>query len=183
MDNQDKVADWLEQLLQIAFVVLAILNIQHHAGRHIDYIHYIMTSSETAFTETIDFFAHLIYTSALFVCRLSGLAFYQRLCELHDKLSLAIKLTAGFLIAAYIPQMFIIIFHCSPVTSLWPYSFQDHVLMYKCLTWGEVYLINSTLSLACDFFMFAIPMVFIHSLMLPLPKRIRLFLVLFPGVV
>ena len=69
--------------------------------------------------------------TALLVCRLSDLAFYHLLCELHDRLSLAIKCALLLLIAAYLPQMCLIIFHCKPVTGLWPYPWElrsvDHI--------------------------------------------------------
>lgn len=170
------------QMLQIAFIALSIRNINLGTGRHIEYIEYVMAENQSEETERLDFAAHLIYTSALFVCRLSGLAFYHRLCELHDSLSVAIKCSTIFLVAAYLPQMALIIFHCKPVTGLWPYSWQVKSVHYTCLTWGLVYSVNSGLSLVCDIFMFAIPMALIHVLKLPLNSKLRLYLVLLPGL-
>jgi hypothetical protein len=85
-------------------------------------IEYVLARSQTKKSEVLDFSAHLIYTTALFVCRLSGLAFYRRLCKLHDRLYMAIKCALLAHIAAYLPQVFLIILHCKPVTGLWPYS-------------------------------------------------------------
>jgi hypothetical protein len=175
-------ATHLGQILQIAFIALSITNINFGSGRHIEYIEYVMTEAQSERMESLDFAAHLIYTSALFMCRLSGLAFYHRLCELHDNLSVAIKFTAMFLVAAYLPQMALITFHCNPVTALWPYSWQAKSVQYICLTWGLVYVINSALSLLCDIFMFAIPMGLIHALKLPFNCKLRLYLVLLPGL-
>lgn len=151
-------------------------------GRHLQYIEYVLTEAQTVRSEVLDFASHLIYTSALFFCRISGLAFYRRLCELHDRLSLAIKCALVLLIAAYLPQMALIIFHCNPVTGLWPYSWQMKSLDYKCLTWGLVYTVNSGLSLVCDMFMFVIPGALIHTINLPRRQKIRLYMVLLPGV-
>jgi hypothetical protein len=151
-------------------------------GRHLEYIEYVMTGAQTEESEVLDFSAHLIYTTALFCCRLSGLAFYRRLCELHDRLSLAIKCALLLLIAAYLPQMCLIIFHCKPVTGLWPYSWQTRSVDYVCLTWGLVYTVNSGLSLVCDMFMFVIPGVLIHTIQLPPRRKLHLYLVLLPGV-
>jgi hypothetical protein len=166
----------------VAFIVLSIILIDLGAGRHIEYIKYVLTQSQTDKTERLDFAAHLIYTTALFVCRLSGLSFYHRLCELHDRLSIAIKVAALLLVAAYLPQMLLIILHCRPVTTLWPYSWQPGFENFVCIPWGAVYVTNSTLSLMCDLFMFAIPMALIHTLRLGTWANVRLYAVLLPGI-
>ncbi|KIN03282.1 hypothetical protein OIDMADRAFT_178902 [Oidiodendron maius Zn] len=75
-------------LLQVAFIALAGFLIDLGTGRHLQYIEYVLTPSQTEKSEVLNFSAHLIYTTALFVCRLSGLAFYRRLCELHETLEL-----------------------------------------------------------------------------------------------
>jgi hypothetical protein len=162
--------------------VLGFYLIDLGTGRHLQYIEYVMTESQTIKSETLDFAAHLIYTSALFFCRISGLAFYRRLCELHDRLSLAIKIALVLLIAAYIPQMCLIIFHCKPVTGLWPSSWQQHSINYTCLTWGVVYTVNSGLSLVCDMLMFVIPVALIQTIALPPSRKLHLYMVLLPRV-
>lgn len=173
---------FLSVLLQIAFTVLCVILINLGSGRHIEYIQYVLTESQTNITESLDFVAHLIYTSALFVCRLSGLTFYYRLCGHHDKLSIAVKCTVVFLIAAYIPQICLIIFHCRPVTGLWPYAWQPESPNFVCLSWGIVYSVNSALSLTCDILLFAIPAAMIKSLKVSKRRKIQLSFVLFPGV-
>lgn len=170
------------QLLQIAFISLAGFLVDLGTGRHLEYIEYVLTPSQTKKSEVLDFSAHLIYTTALFVCRLSGLVFYRRLCELHDRLFLAIK--CGFLvhIAAYLPQMCLVIFHCKPVTGLWPYLWERGSADSVCLSWGLVYAVNSGLSLLCDILMFAIPVGLISTISLPPSRKLRLYLILLPGV-
>lgn len=121
------------KVLQVAFIVLAVLLIDIGTGRHLQYIEYVMTTSQTKKSEVLDFSAHLIYTTALFSSRLSGLAFYHRLCELYNLLFLAVKCALVLLIAAYLPQTCLIIFHCNPVTGLWPYSWQLGSMDYVCL--------------------------------------------------
>jgi rhodopsin domain-containing protein len=162
--------------------VLGFFLIDLGTGRHLQYIEYVMSANQTVNSEVLDFTAHLIYTTALFFCRLSGLAFYRRLCELHHRLSLAIKCALVLLIAAYIPQMCLIIFHCRPVTGLWPYSWQLRSVDYTCLTWGLVYTVNSGLSLVCDIFMFVIPVALIQTIALPPRRKLHLYMVLLPGV-
>ncbi|KAK5220288.1 hypothetical protein LTR47_011261, partial [Exophiala xenobiotica] len=57
--------------LLLAFVVLCVILIKLGSGRHYDYIQYVMPLSRVKVTETLDFAAHIIYTTALFACRFS----------------------------------------------------------------------------------------------------------------
>ncbi|KAJ5355911.1 hypothetical protein N7517_010520 [Penicillium concentricum] len=166
----------------ITFVVLSIILINLGSGRHIEYIQYVLSPDTVRDTEVLDFVAHILYTTALFLCRLSGLAFYYRLTARSTKLHLSIIIAAPLLLAAYLPQIFLLIFHCKPVTGLWPYEWQVEPKTYKCLSWGLVYSVNSALSLACDLLMFVIPAALIKGLHVSLEKKIKLSIVMFPGV-
>lgn len=119
----------------VTFVVLCIILIKEGSGRHIEYIEYVLTESQTDTTEINDYVAHLIYTSALFICRLSGLAFFSRLCSRHKPLLRGIRAAVVFLVCAFIPQFLLILLHCNPVTGLWPYGWQNTAADYKCVTW------------------------------------------------
>ncbi|KAL9059277.1 MAG: hypothetical protein Q9162_001314 [Coniocarpon cinnabarinum] len=168
----------------VGFVVLSQLLIDMGSGRHYDYIQDVMPMSRVEQSEVLDFAAHLIYTTALFACRLSGLAFYEkRIISNATRFKWAIRITAGFLTAAYIPQMMLIVFHCTPVTGLWPYDWQSTPRQYSCLAWGVVYSVNSTISLASDVALFAIPIVILYSLQcLSYSKRVKLAFVIMPGI-
>jgi len=74
------------------------------------------------------------------------------------------------------------LFHCLPVTGLWPYAWQKEINDYKCITWGIVYSVNSSLSLVCDLIIFAIPAVIIKNLHINRRRKIQLSFVLLPGV-
>ncbi|KAF7519245.1 hypothetical protein PCG10_010107 [Penicillium crustosum] len=169
-------------MLYIAFVILSITLINLGSGRHIEYIQYVLSLPTVRETEVLDFIAHIIYTTALFLCRLSGLAFYFRLTARSTKLHMSIIIAVPLLFAAYLPQIFLLIFHCRPVTGLWPYEWQVEPKTYNCLTWGLVYSVNSGLSLACDILMFAIPAALIKGLHVSLEKKIKLSFVMFPGI-
>ncbi|KAJ5128118.1 hypothetical protein N7448_008897 [Penicillium atrosanguineum] len=125
-------------------------------------------------TEVLDFVAHVLYTTALFLCRLSGLAFYYRLTARTGKLHIAILVATLFLFIAYLLQLFLLIFHCRPVTVLWPYGWQSEPTTYKCLSLGLVYSVNSGVSLACDVIMFIIPSILIKQLHVSREKKIKL---------
>lgn len=165
-----------------AFISLCIVLIHLGSGRHFLYIQYILDNRTINQTEVLDFAAHLIYTTALLLCRLSGLAFYARISNRNEKLIWAIRIAAIFITAAYLPQIFLIIFHCLPVTGFWPYAFQSEVNNFKCLQWGEVYVTNSVISLICDLILFTIPSAIIAMLQLSLYRKIMLSLVMMPGL-
>ncbi|TKA77227.1 hypothetical protein B0A49_03620 [Cryomyces minteri] len=169
-------------VLYIAFVFLCVILIKEGSGRHIEYIQYVLTPDQVNLTEINDFAAHIIYTTALFVCRMSGLSFYHHLCDRHQRLLTVIKCAAVFLICAYLPQLFLLIFHCLPVTGLWPYAWQAESADFTCITWGAVYSVNSGLSLVCDVILFAIPVTMIRLLQVSLSRKIKLSFVLLPGV-
>ncbi|TKA67188.1 hypothetical protein B0A55_10622 [Friedmanniomyces simplex] len=177
--------DWLALstlIPYIAFMSLCIVLIHLGSGRHLAYIQYILENATINTTEVLDFCAHITYTTALLTCRLSGLAFYARITEGSQRLIWTIRAAAGFMIMAYLPQVFLIIFHCLPITGFWPYSFQPEVNNYTCLQWGEVYVTNSVISLLCDMVLLAIPVPLITRLKVDSATKIRLFLVLMPGL-
>lgn len=172
----------LTMIVYIVFVVLSIALINLGSGRHIEYIQYVLSMPTVRETEVLDFVAHILYTTALFLCRLSGLAFYFRISARSSKLRLGIMVVAGIITAAYLPQIFLLIFHCKPVTGLWPYEWQVEPINYTCLSWGLVYSVNSGVSLSCDVMMFIIPGILIKELHVSLKKKIKLSVVMFPGV-
>ncbi|KAA8650247.1 hypothetical protein EYZ11_003838 [Aspergillus tanneri] len=180
--GMDDILAVLTMLIYISFVVLSIILIDLGSGRHFGYIQYVLSMPTVRETEVLDFVAHVLYTTALFLCRLSGLAFYHRLAARSGRLHLAIKIAAVFLFAAFLPQFFLLIFHCRPVTGLWPYPWQEEPVAYNCLTWGLVYSVNSAVSLTCDILMFIIPAILIKNLHVSLKKKMKLSLVMFPGV-
>ncbi|KAL0934102.1 integral membrane protein pth11-like protein [Colletotrichum truncatum] len=165
----------------IAFVPFCIILINIGSGRHFEYIQYVMTQDTLEETEILDFAAHLIYTTALLFCRYSGLAFYYRVCGIHDSFLKSIKWLAGFIFAGYLTQMLLIVFHCLPVTGLWPYEWQTQFNQYKCLPWGFVYGINSAVSLLCDFVLFGIPIAMLRMLEMTRKRKIQLACILLPG--
>jgi hypothetical protein len=98
-----------------AFMALCLALIYEGSGRHIAYIQYVLTLPEVEETEVVDYAAHLIYTATLYFCRLSGLAFFSRLCSTHPTFRISIWACGGFLTAAFIVQFLLILFHCLPV--------------------------------------------------------------------
>lgn len=98
-----------------AFMALCLVLIYEGSGRHIEYIQYVLTLPEVEETEVVDYAAHLIYTATLYFCRLSGLAFFSRLCSTHPTFRISIWACGFFLTAAFIVQFLLILLHCLPV--------------------------------------------------------------------
>ncbi|RDL30430.1 Uncharacterized protein BP5553_10308 [Venustampulla echinocandica] len=170
-------------VIYVTFIGLGIQLLKMDSGRHIEYIQYVMSNEVANKTQVYDFVAHLIYTTALYVCRISGLVFYKRLCDRHNTLLLCVRAAFVFMTVAYIPQMFLIIFHCLPVTGLWPYGWQPELDKFKCMPWGVVYITNSSISLVSDLVVFAIPAALVSMFRASLMMKLKLSLVLFPGVI
>lgn len=172
--------------LYVAFVGIAITVIHAGEGRHILWIvlQGMIDVHVVTVQETLDFTVHLVYNTALYCCRLSALAFYQRLSGSHPTMKWMI--IAGYVIITcfYLPQMFTLIFHCNPVTAIWPYDFQIDSLSttYTCLSWGLVYLINGCLSVASDLIIFVIPAYLIAIYNASTSAKLKLAMILFPGV-
>lgn len=133
-------------------------------------------------TQILDFAAHIVYTTALLLCRVSGLAFYHRICGLHTGFLISIYVVGTFLVVGYLPQLFLIIFHCQPVTALWPYGWEPDADQYTCLQWGLVYSVNSSISLVCDLLLFGIPLAMLKMLEMPRKRKVQLALILLPGI-
>ncbi|GME66157.1 Integral membrane protein [Neofusicoccum parvum] len=172
----------LTAILFIVFIALCLELLTLGSGRHIEYIQYVLPFSTVNATEVEDFAAHIIYTTALYICRISGLSFYRRLCARHPSLELAVKISFALITAGYLPQILLIIFHCRPVTGLWPYTWQPEHAAHTCTDWGIVYLTNSIISLASDFILFIIPIALIAIYRGSLANKIKLSVVLIPGI-
>lgn len=153
-------------------------------GRHGAYVEYVMSldDARTVHGEMLDVVLHFIYITALFTCRLSGLAFYTRLSDAHNKLYVTVRICGGVFVVLFMAQFFLLLFHCIPVTGIWSYSWQPDFHQYKCVSWGAVYITISCLSFVCDVIMFVIPSMLIHLLHVPLRRKLGLAMVMFPGV-
>lgn len=121
------------QTVYIVFSILSIILVNLGSGRHMESIQYVLSLPTIRETEVLDFVAHILYTTALFLYRLSGLIFYFRISARSSKLRTGIIVVCGFITAAYLPQIFLLIFHCKPVTGFWPYEWQVEPINY-CLS-------------------------------------------------
>ena len=163
-------------------VALGVVLINLGSGRHYAYIQYGRPLSEVNTTQVLDIVARIMYITALVLCRGSVLAFYARLASKHYRLKYMIWGTTAFVVAAFVTQLFLVIFHCSPVTFLWPYDWQPEFADYDCMNWGNIYISSAAISIACDLALLAIPIWLLYLLQTNKKSKILLSLVLLPGL-
>lgn len=166
----------------LAFVVQCCILIKIGAGRREEYLRYVWTEQTLILDLYLDYTAHITYIIALLVCRLSGLAFYSRLCLRIPGYLLMIKIVAGMLVAAFLLQLSLLIFHCHPITALWPFPWQAIAKDYKCLQWVQIYSVITAMSLFSDLLLFGIPITMLRSLDLPKKRKTQLACILLPGI-
>lgn len=174
----------LAMALYTAYLGMAIHTINLGEGRHILWIvlQGMIDVTVVSKQEIMDFALHLVYNTALVACRLSALAFFHRLSGSSKIVRNMVVIGYVVMTLFYLPQMFTLIFHCHPVTALWPYDFQVESSSYTCLSWGLVYLVNGCLSVASDLMLFAVPAVLIRSIKTDKATKFKLALILYPGI-
>lgn len=148
-------------------------------ARHYAYYLFVLDDTHYVRFQIFDTVVQLGYLTALALCRLSGLAFYYRICSLHMEFLIAIGIIFGLITAGYIAQMGLIIFHCIPVSLIWNPITPDSGL--QCLFWVEVFTSNSIISLICDCLLFGIPAVMLWVLKMPQKQKVQLASILLPG--
>ncbi|KAM4062667.1 protein related to integral membrane protein pth11 [Hirsutella rhossiliensis] len=166
----------------IPFAALCLELVRLGGAKHAAYRDFVLDDATYARFMTVDSIAHLTYSTALLLCRVSGLAFYYRICGLHKEFLIAIRIVFSVLFAGYLAQILLIIFHCRPVTLLWTSMTPEDNDKYQCIEWVDVYVTSSVISLTCDFLLFGIPIAMIRVLDMPRKRKIQLGCILLPGV-
>ena len=169
-------------LIFIPYIVCVITAINTGAGRHVEYVWYVLDTAALLRCEILDFIVHILYTVALFMCRLSGLVFYFHICGYSSKFRIAIWILGVLLFASFMPQLMLLVFHCKPVTAAWFYSWQPGYTTHECMSWPMVYGVNAGVSLASDFVVFGIPIAMLWGLNVSRKKKVQLASILLPGV-
>ncbi|KAK8923386.1 hypothetical protein VCV18_007449 [Metarhizium anisopliae] len=112
----------------IPFMALCIRLIIMGAGQNPMWMYFMMDDETYTQIQALDTIAHLIYSTALVLCRISGIAFYWRLCYMDKKFLLAIKCIAAIILAGYVAQICLLIFHCLPVSMVWVFYTKEDVI-------------------------------------------------------
>ncbi|KAL1980217.1 hypothetical protein VTN96DRAFT_4451 [Rasamsonia emersonii] len=101
-------------LLSFAVMALSFQVLRYGAGRHI----YALEPAEMVKLYKWLVAAQLVYMFCLWLCRLSGLAFYARLNQM-PRFKLYLRISYAFVTAVFIAQVLIIALQCIPLAALW----------------------------------------------------------------
>lgn len=119
--------------------------------------------------------AQLVYMVNLWLCRISGLAFYARLNPM-PRFQLYLRISFTFVTAVYISQTLIIALQCIPLAALW------HGAKGTCMGSNAVFVSTSVLTIMCDSLVLLLPLNIVFSLKVDLARRLVLMLILCMGV-
>ncbi|PHH91416.1 hypothetical protein CDD83_559 [Cordyceps sp. RAO-2017] len=133
----------------------------------------------------IEYAVFPLYCTTLVLTRVSGLAFYYRICHLYQEFLVTIKVVFGILVAGYVVEALLLIFHCWPLTSLF------HSRGYACfedgcftcfVTWFHASIAISTISFVSDLLLFSLPVAMLRALPhMPRKQKMQLACILLPG--
>jgi hypothetical protein len=117
----------------------------------------------------------MVYMFNLWLCRVSGLAFYARLNPMPQFI-LYLRLSFAFITAVYIAQTLIIALQCIPLAALWGAA------EGKCMGSKIVFISTGALTIACDSLILLLPLKIVMSLQAKLARKLALLGVLCFGI-
>lgn len=139
-------------MVAIMALVLEIINLG--CGLHIWAIPPLMLVSMFKHLYAVQ----LIYTTALWLCRISGLAFYSRLCKDVTRFRMHMWLASIFVTAVFITQFLILALQCIPIQALW------HDGPGQCMTTRASFISTGAMTITCDSIILLIPVRIIWDL-------------------
>jgi hypothetical protein len=152
-----------------------MLQVLHHgAGRHLAALD--PTAAPPLYKWLVA--GQLIYMFNLYICRLSGLAFYARLNSMPQYV-FYLRLSFGFITAVYICQTLIIALQCIPLSALWDPAVQGKG---RCISTMVVNYVTASMTIVCDSIVLLLPMNIIWTLKAKLARKVALGVVLCFGV-
>lgn len=120
--------------------------------------------------------AQFIYFLTLWLCRVSGLAFYARVNPM-PRFKLYLRISFAFVTAVYIAQTLIIALQCIPIQALW-----DPTVKGKCMGSTAVFISTSVLTIVCDTLILFLPINIVLSLQASLSRKLVLLFVFCFGI-
>lgn len=161
------------KVVSVGTLAMCIRVIDLGAGRHIEAI--------TPPAALVKMYQHLvglqiIYHINLGLCRVSGVAFYARLCKNAGRSGLYMWIAFAFVTAVAVTQILILGLQCIPLKALW----RDGP--GKCMTQYSVFISTAAMTIICDSLVLMIPLRIIWGLKMNLRRKIALGVVLLIGV-
>ncbi|GKZ17773.1 hypothetical protein AbraCBS73388_010092 [Aspergillus brasiliensis] len=161
----------MAMLLNIIIMALTLQVLRHGAGLHI----WALNTDSTPLLYKWLVAAQLVYMIALWICRLSGLAFYHRLNPM-PQFQLYLRISVGFVTAVMFAQVLIIALQCVPLAALWGGA------RGKCLGSKTVFISTAVMTIICDSLILLLPVKIVFSIKANAMRKAALSVVLCFGV-
>ncbi|KAI9792156.1 MAG: hypothetical protein M1816_002696 [Peltula sp. TS41687] len=158
-------------VVSVATIAMCIHVINLGAGRHME----ALSPPELARLYKSLVGLQLIYHINLWVCRISGIAFYSRLCKNAGRSSMYMWMAFAFVTAVALAQFLILGLQCIPLKALW----RDGP--GQCLTQYAVFISTASMTIICDSLVLLIPLRIIWGLKMNPKRKLVLGFVLLIG--
>ncbi|KAL2846405.1 hypothetical protein BJY01DRAFT_247311 [Aspergillus pseudoustus] len=158
--------------VNIVLLAVMIMVLRHGAGRHLAALN--PANAPLLYKWLVA--GQLIYMFNLYICRLSGLAFYARLNSM-PRYVFYLRLSFAFITAVYVAQTLIIALQCIPLSTLWTRDPRG-----KCISTMVVNIVTATMTIICDSIILLLPINIIWTVRAKLARKIALAIVLCFGV-
>lgn len=168
-----RLANIFKKLTSWATMALCMMILRYGSGQHLA----ALVSTPETLVNMYKWLVtrQMIYMFNLWLCRISGLAFYARLNPM-PQFTLYLRLSFAFITAAYITQTLIIALQCVPLATLWG------AVQGKCMGSKIVFISMGALTIACDSLILLLPVKIVTSLQAKLARKLALLLVLCFGI-
>lgn len=166
-------ANIITKLTSWATMALCMMILRYGSGRHLA----ALVSTPDTLVKMYKWLVttQMVYMFNLWLCRISGLAFYARLNPMPQFI-LYLRLSFAFITAVYIAQTLIIALQCVPLAALWG------AVEGKCMGSKIVFISTGALTIACDSLILLLPVKIVMSLQAKLARKLALLLVLCFGI-
>ncbi|KAF9893434.1 hypothetical protein FE257_010746 [Aspergillus nanangensis] len=161
------------QLTSWATMALCIMILHYGSGRHLA----ALVSNPDTLVHMYKWLVatQIVYMFNLWLCRVSGLAFYARLNPMPQFI-LYLRLSFAFVTAVYIAQTLIIALQCVPLAALWG------AVEGKCMGSEIVFVSTGALTIACDTLILFLPVKIVLSIQAKLARKLALLGILCFGI-
>jgi hypothetical protein len=120
--------------------------------------------------------AQIVYFLTLWLCRVSGLAFYARINPM-PRFKLYLRISFAFVTLVYVAQTLIIALQCIPLSALW-----DTTVQGQCMGSTAVFISTSVLTILCDSLILVLPIKIVLSLQARIARKLVLLVVFCFGI-
>ncbi|KAL2801848.1 hypothetical protein BJX63DRAFT_416435 [Aspergillus granulosus] len=161
------------QLTSWATMALCMMILKYGAGRHLAAL--LRTPEALVHMYKWLVSTQMVYMFNLWLCRVSGLAFYARLNPMPP-FTLYLRLSFGFVTSVWVAQTLIIALQCIPLAALWG------EVEGKCMGSRAVFVSTGALTIVCDSLILLLPIQIVLGLQAKLARKLALLAILCFGV-